>query len=866
MILRKFFKRIINRIYLLIIILFLIWFLELNFYSNEKSQFLINQQQDNDELNEYLKLQISDLIKVKASLQTELNGLESRKVFLLKEINGVQVILNKEFSNIQNIQNLKKIVDRQYNEELAKQIELTSKLAALIDQNILKFAANFNKKDHIKPVSGVILTNQFYSTLDSCFNFEKCAANSKIKIFFLNSDSLNIEENVDNVFQLVDTIDDACLVVKIISNTKKLLQSVDKIQSNLLIINSNDDLFYNLSNLTESQQKCSLYASFNYNSKNEILNDRNKNLFFHFSLITSNLNTHVANIYANQKQNMLLLTRKRTHLLAYYKANSRIIENIPKDGVFYEINCDIEGECLLSMQKRMEILADSSFLLIENHNLLSGTLWTNALTERLIEALSVGTIPLFIDLDTTLPLSDLISWDEVIVRVTIERINNLESILSNINQADVISRRIRASKIYNRYFQTAQIQFNTLLTAIRERLRMPATPIKDYVVEGLDDNPQVDFLNVDWSLYNDKINDNEYLGPKIVNLSKNSEMKSESYQFNLTFNSYYAWNYYFYPFHAMPSTPFDKFLPIDVKYSSINESNDDFYGGTRGGAQFRKKLHGNNDENEQFTIVILTFNRERLLINVILEYLQLPYLNQIIIVWNSVFLKPSKTFYFIFKEQLNAKMIRVVFGKLNSLGNRFLPYNFIRTDAILSLDDDTQLRNDEIIFAFRVWRENRDRLVGFPARFHSWDPNSKTYQYRTDFSCEYSLILTGAAMYHRFYNYYYHYILDKRIREKIDKALNCEDVAFNFMISDLIRKPPIKVTDRTSFYCKLCATTDMQKSLSATSQHYTMRTECINYFTLIYGYNPLLYSQSRMDSVLYRKGLPRDHQSCFNHL
>ena len=86
------------------------------------------------------------------------------------------------------------------------------------------------------------------------------------------------------------------------------------------------------------------------------------------------------------------------------------------------------------------------------------------------------------------------------------------------------------------------------------------------------------------------------------------------------------------------------------------------------------------------------------------------------------------------------------------------------------------------------------------------------------------------------------------------------------MISDLIRKPPIKVTDRTSFYCKLCATTDMQKSLSATSQHYTMRTECINYFTLIYGYNPLLYSQSRMDSVLYRKGLPRDHQSCFNHL
>ncbi len=38
----------------------------------------------------------------------------------------------------------------------------------------------------------------------------------------------------------------------------------------------------------------------------------------------------------------------------------------------------------------------------------------------------------------------------------------------------------------------------------------------------------------------------------------------------------------------------------------------------------------------------------------------------------------------------------------------------IETEAILSVDDDAHLRHDEIIFGFRVWRENRDRLVGFP--------------------------------------------------------------------------------------------------------------------------------------------------------
>ena len=37
----------------------------------------------------------------------------------------------------------------------------------------------------------------------------------------------------------------------------------------------------------------------------------------------------------------------------------------------------------------------------------------------------------------------------------------------------------------------------------------------------------------------------------------------------------------------------------------------------------------------------------------------------------------------------------------NSLNNRFLPYDAIETEAILSIDDDAHLRHDEIIFGFR---------------------------------------------------------------------------------------------------------------------------------------------------------------------
>ena len=334
----------------------------------------------------------------------------------------------------------------------------------------------------------------------------------------------------------------------------------------------------------------------------------------------------------------------------------------------------------------------------------------------MIESLSVGTIPVLLNLDSKLPLNELINWDEIVLRLSVEYENKLEYVLINLNEADIINRRIKAFKVYNAYFKSVETQFQTLLTSIRERLRLPPPPFEYYSVNDVVTIPQVTDLSINMNDYYDVINDDEYLGPKISNSTINSLFESKSFQFNYTFNNYFSWNQLYHPFNSFPSTPFDKFLPIDLKYSSIsvNRNPDEFYfyGGTHGGKYFNLKLGGNSDDNEQFTIVILTFKREKLLISLLLEYFKLPYLNQIVLIWNSADTKPSETFYFIFRNEFNNKNLRLVFGKVNSLSNRFLPYDFIKTDAILSLDDDTQLRNDEILLAFRVWRENRDRFVG----------------------------------------------------------------------------------------------------------------------------------------------------------
>ena len=84
--------------------------------------------------------------------------------------------------------------------------------------------------------------------------------------------------------------------------------------------------------------------------------------------------------------------------------------------------------------------------------------------------------------------------------------------------------------------------------------------------------------------------------------------------------------------------------------------------------------------------------------------------------------------------------------------------------SVIQVDDDAHLRHDEIIFAFRVWRENRDRLVGFPGRFHAWDKNHSSWNYNSNYSCELSMILTGAAFYHKYYNFHYSQLMPSAIR------------------------------------------------------------------------------------------------------
>lgn len=65
-----------------------------------------------------------------------------------------------------------------------------------------------------------------------------------------------------------------------------------------------------------------------------------------------------------------------------------------------------------------------------------------------------------------------------------------------------------------------------------------------------------------------------------------------------------------------------------------------------------------------------------------------------------------------------------------TLSSRFLPSSLIKTQAILSLDDDAAITTEEIDFAFGVWKHFPERIVGYPARSHYY---GTFYDYNYDF-------------------------------------------------------------------------------------------------------------------------------------
>ncbi|XP_059618949.1 exostosin-2 [Phlebotomus argentipes] len=255
-------------------------------------------------------------------------------------------------------------------------------------------------------------------------------------------------------------------------------------------------------------------------------------------------------------------------------------------------------------------------------------------------------------------------------------------------------------------------------------------------------------------------------------------------------------------------------------------------------------------KSQGFTAVILTYDRIDSLFTLVQKLAVVPALQKILIIWNNQKKPPPHPTMF----PKITKPLKLIQTKANKLSNRFYPYEEIETEAILTIDDDIlMLTIDELQFGYEVWREFPDRIVGFPSRTHVWDNATGRWKYESEWTNEISMVLTGAAFHHKYWSYMYTNAMPGDIKEWVDDHMNCEDIAMNFLVANITRKPPIKVTPRKKFKCPECTNTEM---LSADINHMLERSACIDRFANIYGTMPLKTVEWRADPVLFRDNFP----------
>nr|XP_045006156.1 exostosin-like 1 isoform X2 [Jaculus jaculus] len=155
----------------------------------------------------------------------------------------------------------------------------------------------------------------------------------------------------------------------------------------------------------------------------------------------------------------------------------------------------------------------------------------------------------------------------------------------------------------------------------------------------------------------------------------------------------------------------------------------------------------------------------------------------------------------------------------------------------------------KVDFAFMVWQSFPERMVGFQSHNHFWDEAQGGWGYSAEVANEFSMVLTSAAFYHRYYHTLFTHYLPKALRTLADEAPMCVDVLMNFLVASVTKLPPIKVPHGTQHPE---ATTLAPGNSAPGPQPQPPALDCINQIATEFGNMPLVSSRLRLDPVLFK--------------
>lgn len=306
-------------------------------------------------------------------------------------------------------------------------------------------------------------------------------------------------------------------------------------------------------------------------------------------------------------------------------------------------------------RSRRAVLRDSTFVLIlapSDRSYVS----TALLQARLYEALRSGAIPIVLGGDRIrLPYSEVLDWRRAVLSLPRARVTELHFLMRSLADADILTFRRQGRVLWERYLSSVQASVDTLLAIIRTRLLIPPRPaIPTTGAPAFNDSyfpPRIEPPAVDSE-------PEETLGPL------EAPYPSPAYRRNYTVglvHGYEMWNEWGEPFALYPQLPWDPVVSSEARFVGSAAGFRAVGGGAGGsGREFSEALGGDRPR-EQFTIVILTYEREVVLAAALARLRGLPYLNKVIF---------HSYFYNHFNLFLNSRINGFLQLKLDTLLNK----------------------------------------------------------------------------------------------------------------------------------------------------------------------------------------------------
>ncbi|KAM0790451.1 hypothetical protein ACM66B_003328 [Microbotryomycetes sp. NB124-2] len=177
--------------------------------------------------------------------------------------------------------------------------------------------------------------------------------------------------------------------------------------------------------------------------------------------------------------------------------------------------------------------------------------------------------------------------------------------------------------------------------------------------------------------------------------------------------------------------------------------------------------------------------------------------------------------------------VKVVSGGVNSLNNRWIAtLPFIKTRALLVLDDDVQVTQAALTCLHSVWRDHSNRLVGPFARRRTGE------RYEIDElvavrGSEYSFVLPRVMLVDRGHlEAYARPELADRTRYVDKQEAHCDDLLLNSVASNATGLPPLRVAlppGSLVDYATTCGPLDRSQTSGLADQdsRWTLRSDCL---------------------------------------